>query len=225
MKSLKGKKIVVTGGASGIGYALCKLLAEKGAVVFSIDKGLPSVPLENVHYWSGDVTKDSDLKNIFSEIGKFDILVNNAGIIRRGKVFELKEPEFDLLFRVNVKGYWLVTRNGFPYLNKGGLVVFISSRHGINLPADPGVYAVTKQADIGIAEVFAKSYPQFDVKIICPGSVDTPLGRHQVGKAALEKKKKDMMTPEELAEKTLSLMLSGKKWLVFDEKKKRCVVR
>jgi 2-keto-3-deoxy-L-fuconate dehydrogenase len=225
MDSLKNKRAVVTGGSGGIGYALCKVLSDQGAVVFSIDKALPDAPINKVHYWNGDVTRDSDLKNIFSEIGKFDILINNAGIIRRGKIFELKESEYDLLFNVNVKGYWLVAKNGFPYLNKGGVVVFNSSRHGLSLPSDPGVYAVTKQADIGLAEVFSKSYPQFKVKILCPGSIDTPLGRHQVEKAVLEKKKKKMISAEELSKKIITLLLSDKKWLTFDEKKNKYVVK
>jgi NAD(P)-dependent dehydrogenase (short-subunit alcohol dehydrogenase family) len=218
MKSLKNKKIVVTGGSSGIGYALCTKLAESGGKVYSIDKALPAKPHENVHYWTGDVTHDSDLKNIFSDIGPFDILINNAGIIKRGNIFQLKEEEYDALWNVNVKGYWIVTKNGFPYLNKGGMVVFMSSRHGLNLPADPGIYGVTKQADIGLAEAFAKSHPQFYIKIVCPGSVDTPLGRQEVHAEALAEKVKHMITAEELAKKIEELILSDNKWLMFDEK-------
>ncbi|MBN1792978.1 SDR family oxidoreductase [Candidatus Woesearchaeota archaeon] len=217
MDSLEGKKVVVTGGANGIGAALCRLMRIKGANVLSIDKFPPKNPELGIEYLSADVTDAASLQAAFSRIGLVDCLVNNAGVMRRGSLFDLSEEDYDLLFDVNVKGYWLVLKSAKPFLRKGAAVVVMSSRHALGLPQDPGVYALTKQADIGLAEIFAKTYPEYDVKILCPGSIDTSLGRHQVEEAALEKKKKVMLAPDALAGKIISLLLSDKKWLVFDE--------
>jgi NAD(P)-dependent dehydrogenase (short-subunit alcohol dehydrogenase family) len=225
MKLSNGLTALVTGGASGIGHALCSELSKKGIKVFSLDLFSPIHPIAGVFYIQADVSDSISLTNAFSVIGKkglkIDLFINNAGIIRRGNVFDISEEDYDLLFKVNVKGYWLVLKKALSHLKKNSTVVMISSRHGINLPADPGVYALTKQANIGLAEIFQKSYPDFDVKVACPGSTDTALGRHQVAKTALFEKKKRMLTPEELAEKIISLIESNKKKLIFNEKKEK----
>ncbi|MBN2142519.1 SDR family oxidoreductase [Candidatus Woesearchaeota archaeon] len=219
LKTLKDKNCVVTGGAQGIGKALCAKLVREGANVFSLDINVPnkSDAIKGVTYLEADVTDSKALIKAFEKLDQIGVLYNNAGIIRRGRLLDISEQEFDMLFNVNVKGFWLVLKTAAPKLTKGATIVFMSSRHGLNLPADPGAYAVTKQANIGLAEVFHKGYPGYDVKILCPGSIDTALGRHQVSDKEISMKEKIMNAPEFLADKIVDLTLSDKKWLLFDE--------
>jgi len=225
----KGKVAVITGGSSGIGHALCEMLVGFGLKVFSLDIAAPKDPIPRVHYLSADVSDavslDSAFANMREASGKIDMFINNAGVIRRGNIFDISEDDFNLMFRVNVKGYWLALKKTMPLMEKGATVVFMSSRHGLYLPADPGIYAVTKQADVGIAESFAKGYPRFTVKIACPGSTDTPLGSFQIDPDALVEKKKRMLSPKELAAKIIALVESDNRWLVFDEKTEEYLMR
>jgi 3-oxoacyl-[acyl-carrier protein] reductase len=148
--------------------------------------------------------------------GPIEILINNAGIMRRGTMFESSEEDFDRLFRVNVKGSWLLLKLALPRLSKHAMIVQMSSDHARNPVTDPGIYSLSKMAARDLALLAEKTLPGHPVKILYPGPVDTPLARLGVSGTALKRKKKVMRDPGSIAEGIIQLIESDKKELVYD---------
>src|SRR6185437_4307620 len=112
---LDGKVALVTGGASGIGEATVRTLAEAGArvLIVDIDKKRADELLTDLSGSSAyqcDITDESQVTALFQQIKELDILINNAGIGLVGSVEETALPDFQRLFRVNVDGTFLMTR-------------------------------------------------------------------------------------------------------------------
>ncbi len=216
---LNNKVILITGASSGIGYELSKLLTEKGAKVICFSKSIPKSKINGVLYFKVDVTNQKSIQNALRKTNsKIDIMINNAGIIRRGTLFDTSEEEFDLLFDVNVKGSWLMIKLSKPYLKKDATIVQMSSRHGANPQSNPGIYALTKQADINLAELLKRTAPNYSVKVLCPGPVDTAIARYGVKGKALKEKLKLTHQAKYVAEKILKVLEDDKEKLIFNPK-------
>lgn len=178
---LDGKVALVTGGASGIGEATVKTLAEAGATVLIVDideKRAESlqVGLPGLRTYKCDITDETQVKSLFGQIKKLDILINNAGIGLVGNVEETALPDFQRLFRVNVEGTFLVTRAAIPLLvSSRGTIVNVGSVAGIVGVKRRFAYCATKGAVVAMTRQLAVDYPtQFRVNCIAPGTVDTP---------------------------------------------------
>jgi len=217
---LAGKHVLITGASSGIGWELGHALIRKGAVISAMDRRPMEKKVANWTSYDVDISVSSQIQKAISQIEEpVDILINNAGVMRRGKVLESSEEDFDFLFDVNVKGSWLVLKHALSLLAEDATIVQMSSRHALNLPVDPALYGLTKRTAMDLADLIAKTYPQYTVKILCPGPVDTPLAHEGVSEADFAKKKKIMCTPKEIAERTIELLESKtKSRLVFDNK-------
>lgn len=212
--------MLVTGGSGGIGAALVKKLLARGARVFSIDRVKPPEAAKNVTTILADITNGEEIQAALKKVtGPIDILINNAGVMRRGKILDLDEKDFDFLFDINVKGSWLTLKQALPYLAKKPIILLVSSRHGQSLPVDPALYGLTKKMIIHLGELLEATYSKWDVKIICPGPIDTPLTWVGVREKDVARKKKLVRQPERLAEKIVKLLESKKKRLMFDPKK------
>ncbi|MEK7481328.1 MAG: SDR family oxidoreductase [Patescibacteria group bacterium] len=217
---LNNKTVVITGGSGGIGFALAKALIAKGARVFSFDKVKPKERIANFTHITVDITKPATIKRGFKKISPpIDILINNAGVMRRGKILEASEDDFDLLFGINLRGSWLVLKYAQPYLRKRPVVVQMSSRHGLALPQDPALYGLTKRCVKDLADVVQATHPAWNIKVVCPGPIDTPLTWTGVGAAERPKKRKLVRPPEHIAAKIVALLESDKKTILFDAKK------
>jgi NAD(P)-dependent dehydrogenase (short-subunit alcohol dehydrogenase family) len=178
---LDGRTALVTGGASGIGEATCRALAQAGAavVVADIDRARAEtlageLPCASVLIL--DITDEAAVNAAFGKIPKLDILVNNAGIGLVGGIEETELPDFQRLFRVNVEGMFLVTRTAMPLLlNTHGCIVNIGSVAGLVGVKRRFAYCATKGAVVAMTRQLAVDYPtQIRVNCICPGTVDTP---------------------------------------------------
>ncbi|MGD9346996.1 MAG: SDR family NAD(P)-dependent oxidoreductase, partial [Candidatus Aminicenantes bacterium] len=131
--SLEGKVAIITGGASGIGLASAKRLAEAGATIAicDINESKGKAALSEIEalgpearFYACDVTSDADCRStvdqIFEDFGRIDILFNNAGIIWRKSVTELTEDEWDAVLDVNLKAIFLFSRYVIPLMEKSG---------------------------------------------------------------------------------------------------------
>ena len=215
---LQGKTVLITGGSSGIGDALAKALVQKGATVYSFDKVTPDPPPEGVTYVQADVTDSKQISQALAKVSKpIDVLVSNAGIMRRGTVLETTEEDFDLLFATNVKGAWLVLKNAKPLLAPNATIVVMSSGLALKPQADPGVYTLTKKTLLGLAEILELTYPEYRVKVVCPGPVNTPLLHHGRSEQDSERIAKIAHPPELIAEKVVELLETDKKRVLFDD--------
>jgi len=219
---LQGKHVLITGASGGIGNALAHALLQEGAAVTSLD--LKPVDGEQAHQqWKAlrvDITKRAQVEKVLKDIPSIDVLINNAGIMRRGTVLESSEEDFDALFSVNVKGSWLLLKLAQPHLAEHAMIVQMCSRHAEHPATDPALYSLTKKCVLDLAVLVAQTYPQYTVKVLCPGPVDTPLARFGVSGEQLQQKMKVMHTPEEVAALIVALLKDDQKTrLTYDEER------
>ncbi len=186
-----GKVAMVTGGAQGIGRAICVRLAEHGAAVAVVDIGDGQATAELARQaggvaepWRCNVTDEDQVAATVAAIaerfGGLDVLVNNAAIPgTQSQTHEATQQEFDAVFDVNVRGVFLCTKHAVPHMleRRGGSVVHISSISGLIGNADLPLYHATKGAVRLMAKTDAVVYARRGIRVnsIHPGSVRTPL--------------------------------------------------
>lgn len=178
---LEEKVALITGGASGIGAATCRALAEAGAQVvigdlnFDAAKQLASA-LPSAKAVSMDVTSEASIAAVFSGLPTLDILVNNAGIGCVGDIMKTDEVDFDRIMNVNVRSIYLVTRAALPLLLASrGSIVNMGSVAGYIGVRQRFAYCASKGAVIAITRQLAVDYPkEIRVNCVAPGTVDSP---------------------------------------------------
>lgn len=185
--ALNGRRVLVTGGASGIGAATAKELSRAGATVWIADihaeaaeQLAASVPAAKALHL--DVTSVDSIAAAVKEVGILDTLINNAGIGHVGSI-EATEPEdFDRIFNVNVRGVYLVTRAFLPLLlassaesRRLGTIVNLASVAGIVGVRERFAYCASKGSIVAMTRQLAVDYPKtLRVNAICPGTIETP---------------------------------------------------
>ena len=178
---IDGRTALVTGGASGIGEQTSRVLANAGANVIIVDidrrradKLAAELPGAAVRAF--DITDETAVRNGIGTIEKLDILINNAGIGLVGGVEETEADDFDRIFRVNVRGVYLVTKFCLPLLKAAkGCIVNIGSVAGLVGVKKRFAYCGTKGAVVAMTRQLAVDYPtEIRVNCIAPGTVDTP---------------------------------------------------
>lgn len=179
MTSLQGKTLLVTGASSGIGQALCDLLAERGANVLGVTRR-PALLSENVSPIVADLTQREQISSIFQGLGKIDGLVNCAGVAYLSRITDGNPADWEEMWRVNVMALALCCQLSLKHFPaSGGRIVNVSSMSGHRVPPTGGFYAPTKFAVRAItdalrAELKAVRSP-VQVACVSPGFVDTPL--------------------------------------------------
>ncbi len=178
---LDGKKALVTGGASGIGEATCRVLTGAGASLLIMDLDRPraealAAELPGAAAVICDITDEAQVKEALAAVESLDIVVNNAGIGLVGTIEETGLEDFQRLMRVNVEGPFLVTKYAMPHLLAAhGSVVFIGSVGGLVGVKKRLAYCTTKGAIVAMTKQIALDYPtEMRVNCICPGTVQTP---------------------------------------------------
>ncbi len=229
---LEGRVSIVTGGANGIGRAICEVFAREGAtvVISDIDVERGEEVLNNIKevspdsfFMKTDVSKEEEMKALIEKtverFGKIDIMVNNAGIHHMGPITSLTEDIIDRLFAVNVKGTIWGMKYSIPYmLEKGkGVIINLSSMSGMVGHPNAALYCATKGAILQLTKATALEYATSGIRInaLCPGTVDTNILRNAVNnspdpeatlKAFTEAEPvKRLATPEEIARSALFL--------------------
>ena len=224
---LDGRRAVVTGGASGIGEATCRVLAAAGASVTILDidaAGAKSLAnqLPGSSVLNCDITDAAAVDAAFGSLTGLDILVNNAGIGLVGNIEETPAEDFARLFRVNVEGMYLVTKAAMGKLVASkGVIVNIGSVAGLVGIKRRFAYCATKGAVVAMSRQLAVDYAgQVRVNCVCPGTVDTPFveaylekyHKHEKEKVRAELNQRQLVgrlgRPDEIAHAVLYLCSS-----------------
>ncbi|KDP88482.1 3-oxoacyl-ACP reductase [Cupriavidus sp. SK-3] len=177
-----GKRVLVTGGASGIGAAIAEFFAEHGALVCSSDLN-PAADVPGRKMLRGDVSSEADVLRITAEaaahMGGIDILVNNAGILEpASRTVKQQTATWQRTIDVNLTGTWLMCRAvGAHMLERGGgAIVNIASIYGLG--GGPGIaaYTASKAGTIMLTRSLACEWAQKGIRVngVAPAIIRTP---------------------------------------------------
>jgi 3-oxoacyl-[acyl-carrier protein] reductase len=178
--NLKGKVVIVTGGAAGIGLATAERFAAEGARTVVWD--LPDV----------DVTKSDVVERATADViakhGRIDVLVNNAGILRDSQLVKWKDGSvvstmddatFDAVIDVNLKGVFVCTRAVVPHMirNGGGVILNASSIVGLYGNFGQTNYAATKAGVISFTKTWSRELGRYKIRVnaVAPGFIATEM--------------------------------------------------
>jgi 2-keto-3-deoxy-L-fuconate dehydrogenase len=222
----KGKSVLVTAAAQGIGRATALAFAAAGAKVTASD--INEVVLKEIEGQNGIVTAklnvldDAAVKALVAQVGQVDILVNSAGVVHNGSILEMTDEDFDFAVDLNVKSMIRTIRAVLPGMleRKDGAIVNVASVAS-SMKGVPNrfAYGVTKAAVIGLTKAVAADYVAQGIRInaICPGTVESPSlqerlrsqGDYEAARAAFIARQPigRIGTPEEIAD--LALYLAG----------------
>ena len=178
------KTALVTGGAGGIGTAVCRALARDGyrvAVGYHTSKEKAealALELGGVAVY-GDVADPVSVEAMFAEVGEVDLLVNNAGIAHYGLITDLSYQDWRELMSVNLDGAFLCCRAAVPGMvhRKAGNIIIISSMWGQVGASCEAAYSASKSALCGMTKALAKELAPSNVRVNCiaPGVILTPM--------------------------------------------------
>jgi NAD(P)-dependent dehydrogenase (short-subunit alcohol dehydrogenase family) len=231
---LKNKKIIISAGASGIGWAIAKVCLSKGATVFinDIDKKylnkVKQHPLnkKKLFAYECDASNENDVKNLFKQISKktkkIDSLINNVGIAGpTGTIEKLKSRDWEQTLKINVISHFYFTKLAIPMLkkNKGGSIINLSSGAGIMGFPLRSPYAASKWAVIGVTKTLAMELGKFKIRVnaICPGTIK---GNRMV--RVIKDKAKFLKVSKKSIEKDFVSMASMNCWIYEEDIGKIC---
>jgi NAD(P)-dependent dehydrogenase (short-subunit alcohol dehydrogenase family) len=179
MFKLTHKKVVITGGCSGIGKSIALTFLAQGAEVHVIDLKAPAEPLSSdITLHIADITNIESVQAIAHQLGSIDILVNNAGIPQIGNMEKTSPSDFQHIFDVNVKGAYHCMYAFIPGMiqQKSGVILNMASvAASVGIPDRFG-YSMTKGAIKSMTQSVAKDYIHQGIRCNCisPGRVHTP---------------------------------------------------
>lgn len=187
MARLAGRRIIVIGGASGIGRATATLFAREGASIAVLDRASDDGARVARDVGGRAVTVDvadpasvdAAVSHAASALGGLDGVVNAAGILSSGGLADTTAEEFSRTLAVNLSGTFLVVRAALPHLRqaRGATVVNIGSGVGLT-PTGPGniAYVASKGGVIAMSKSMAAELaPDIRVNVVCPGLVETAM--------------------------------------------------
>jgi meso-butanediol dehydrogenase/(S,S)-butanediol dehydrogenase/diacetyl reductase len=190
LRGLKGKRILITGGASGIGAATAARFLEEGSVVCVLDRdasGRQKIAQELRNLAGvipGDVSNLNDVKKAFAEavrlMGGVDVLINNAGISIRHNFLDITPEEWDKVIAINLTGVFYVAQTAARHMiERGdGVILQTASTNGVMGYPFYADYNATKAGVIELTKSMALELaPKVRVCAVAPGYVLTPMQR------------------------------------------------
>ncbi len=195
---VSGKRVVVTGGAQGIGYAVAKAFAHAGADIAildisqRVDDAAKLLARESGRTVTGhrcDIADRTAVYQTIGALGRIDVLINNAGVGNRtpiaGPRHEVDET-FERVIAINLTGHFYVTRAALPFMAAGGRIIFTASVWGKAAGAEYAAYCASKHGVIGMMRALAHELgPRgITVNAVCPGTIRTELNEKEITEEA-----------------------------------------
>ncbi|BDB27848.1 SDR family oxidoreductase [Cupriavidus sp. P-10] len=221
---LRGRRIVITGAASGIGRATARLFSREGASLALLDRdegGLAEIARETGgHPYQVDITNEELVAAVIEKasvvLGGIDGVVNAAGVMCSSPVGDVPASAWRRVLEVNLTGTYIVTQSCLRWMAQepAATIVNIASAAGL-LPNAPGLtaYAASKGGVINLTRALAAELaPRIRANSVCPGMVDTPMAdgfRGNVGNYALKR----MADAAEIAQAILFLTSSESSYI------------
>ncbi len=179
-EKFKGKSIIITGGANGIGEGIAHAFGKLGAIVFIADvneqKGNRVVKrIEDnggrAIFFKTDVSKEEDIINlirtVIDKIGKLDILINNAGISAFKPFLSLSTDEWDQVINTNLRSVFISSREAAKVMNNGGRIINMASTRAIMSEPNSEAYAASKGGIVSITHSLAASLQPNGITVNC----------------------------------------------------------
>jgi len=204
IENLEGRTAIVTGAGQGMGAAIARALARRGARVVVNDlqaervdrtvaelagAGATAIGVPGNVVDAGDVRRM--VERAIAEFGGVHILVNNAGVLRPTRVADIPEHEWDLVVDVNLKGTFLCSQAVLAPMREAGWgrIVNLSSTAGKNISTVGGAhYTAAKAGVLGFTRHLAKEVAAdgITVNAVCPGLIDTEMVRATIDDERVE---------------------------------------
>jgi meso-butanediol dehydrogenase/(S,S)-butanediol dehydrogenase/diacetyl reductase len=188
MRGLKDKRILITGGAGGIGSATAKRFLEEGARVYVLDRDEAACQrlkkeLPALHgYVIADVADPESVKCAFDELDNLanglDVLINNAGISIRHAFMDITPQEWRSVMDVNLSGVFYVAQQAARRMlaGNGGVIINMGSTNGLAGYHYYADYNATKAGVVELSRSMALELaPTIRVNAVCPGFIMTPM--------------------------------------------------
>ncbi|MGB0140518.1 MAG: SDR family NAD(P)-dependent oxidoreductase [bacterium] len=191
MQRYAGKNVLISGGGSGIGHAICLRLAAEGANIILIDKDLQGgqavekeLKLQNTKalFIRADITSEDDVEKVHKEatlfFGTIDVLVNNAGAAFAENYAMTTLENWNQDIALNLTGHYMLTRLFLPDMEAQGkgAITNISSVNGAQSFGNPA-YSAAKAGVISFTQTLAIEYGPKGIRanVVLPGTIETPV--------------------------------------------------
>ena len=234
LETLKNKKIIISAGASGIGWATAKICLSRGAFVYICDLDLKALNKIKKHSsnnkrlfsYNCDASNEEEVSNFFNQIKKktnnIDALINNVGVAgHTGSLEKLNSEDWENTLHTDVNSHFYFTKKAIPLIkkSKNGSIINISSTAGILGFPLRSPYAASKWAIIGITKTLAMELGKFNIRVnaVCPGTI-----KGDRMKRVIRDKAKFTKISRKSIEKDFISMSSMKQWILEDDVGKMC---
>jgi NAD(P)-dependent dehydrogenase (short-subunit alcohol dehydrogenase family) len=187
--NLKNRRTLITGGGSGLGFAIAKKFKEAGAEVIIVGRNKEKLDSaaeilgEGVYPWTFDLSKTSEIpemaRKIEKEIGSIDILVNCAGNHLKKPIQDTSDEDFSDVIQIHLTSVFVLIREFSKGMiaRKDGAIILISSMTAIIGMGKVSAYSAAKSALKGLMYNLVAEFAPFNVRIntIAPGWIETPM--------------------------------------------------